>query len=63
MKKNCKQKLGNIFGIIAGIIWIHLGASQHYSETYVNILIVLIGIVSIILNISLFKDNIKKMIN
>lgn len=54
--KNCK-KIGNVLGIIAGIIWFFLGLSQHFLENYVNILIVLIGIALIIINIMLLKGN------
>lgn len=59
MKKENKnhKRLGNILGIIAGIIWLFLGLSQHFLENYVNILMVLVGIASIIINIMLLKEN------
>ncbi len=54
--KRYRKKLGNLLGIIAGIIWISLGISQHFLKLYINIFMVLIGIFSIYLNISLFKE-------
>lgn len=57
MENKNRKKLGNILGIIAGIIWFFLGLSQHFLENYANILMVLIGIALIIINIMLLKGN------
>ena len=57
MKNKNRKRLGNVLGIIAGIIWLFLGLSQHFLEDYVNILMVLVGIALIIINIMLLKGN------
>nr|WP_300005158.1 hypothetical protein [Tissierella sp.] len=52
-----RYKISNILSIIAGILWIYIGYKKIFLYSWVNILIALIGIIMIILNFTLLKNN------
>lgn len=49
-----KQKMSNIFGILAALIWIYLGATKMFQSNVANIAMLLLGIVGGLLNLYIF---------
>ncbi len=52
-----RRAVGNILGIIAGIIGMYLGFTKSYAENIFNIAIVIIGAGLIAVNLSMLKSH------
>lgn len=56
-KYTTRYKISNILGIIAGIVWVFIGVQKTFVDSWANIGIAIIGVIMIVLNLSLLKDN------
>lgn len=56
-KYTTRYRISNVLAIIAGILWIFIGVQKIFVDSWANISIAIFGIIMIVLNLSLLKDN------